>query len=240
MEHRFFNNVEEVASYLNLSPEDIRQRVKCHEIPFEARGKRMVFDKNEIDLWASRSILNLTERRLADYHQKSTAGTSAFLNQPAILPQMLQREFIALAMTGKTKASILRDLVDLADQTGRLNDPKALRESLAAREELCSTAMPGGFALPHPCSHDDYLFESSFIVVGRSLQPINFGAPDGQPTNLFFLVCSQDDRLHLHTLARLCFMVQNTNLLAEINSAADAEIIYHAIIGAELAATTAR
>ena len=233
MEHQFLSE-DEVAAYLNLSLEDIQGRVKCREIPFQTRGRRVVFDKGEIDQWASQRILNLPEKRLAAYHQKSTQGTSAFLYQSAILPQMIQPDFVAAAMTGKTKASVLRGLVDLADETEHLNNPKALLESLVAREQLCSTGMTGGFALPHPRTHDAYLFESSFIVVGRSLQPINFGAPDGKPTNLFFLVCCQDDRLHLHTLARLCFIFQKTQMLSQIGAAADANAMYHCILAAEL------
>ena len=176
MEHQFLSE-DEVAGYLNLSLEDIRGRVKCREIPFQTRGRRVVFDKGEIDAWASQRILKLPEKRLAVYHQKSSHGTAAFLHQSAILPQMIRPEFVAPAMTAKTKASVLRELVHLADQTGRLSNPNALLESLAAREELCSTGLPGGFAMPHPRTHDAYLFESSFMVVGRSLQLINFGAP---------------------------------------------------------------
>ena len=153
---------------------------------------------------------------------------------------MIQPDFVAPAMTAKTKASVLRDLVALADKTGRLNHPKALLESLEAREALCPTGMPGGFALPHPRTHDAYLFESSFIVVGRSLPPINFGAPDGEPTRLFFLVCCQDDRLHLHTLARLCFMAQKTKLLSRIEAAPDANPIYQSILATELEVVNGR
>jgi mannitol/fructose-specific phosphotransferase system IIA component (Ntr-type) len=232
MEHQFLNE-DEAAGYLNLSLEDIRGRVKCREIPFQTRGRRVVFDKGEIDAWASQRILKLPEKRLAGYHQKSSQGTAAFLHQSAIMPQMIKPEFAAPAMMAKTKASVLRELVDLADKTGRLNNPKALLESLEAREDLCSTGMPGGFAMPHPRTHDSYLFESSFIVVGRSLQAINFGAPDGEPTQLFFLVCCQDDRLHLHTLARLCFMAQKTQLLVELNAAPDAGSIFNSLIAAE-------
>jgi PTS system nitrogen regulatory IIA component len=153
---------------------------------------------------------------------------------------MIQPDFMAPAMTAKTKASVLRELADLADKTGRLNNPKVLLESLEAREALCSTGMPGGFAMPHPRTHDAYLFESSFIVVGRSLQPINFGAPDGGPTQWFFLVCCQDDRLHLHILARLCFMAQKTQLLVELNAATDADSIFNSLITAEAKATADR
>ena len=226
-------DLDEVAKYLHLAPADIEQRVKNREIPFEKRGDRIVFSKREIDAWASQRILGLPGQRLVDYHQQSTRHTRKILPHETILPEMLQSGAIASAMTSKTKASVLRDLVALAEKTGNLGDPKALLASLEEREELCSTAVPGGFALPHPRSHEPYLFETSFIVVGRPAQEIHFGAPDGQPTHLFFLICCQDDQLHLHALARLCLIVQKTSLLDQLREAPDAEALRHAIIAAE-------
>jgi mannitol/fructose-specific phosphotransferase system IIA component (Ntr-type) len=70
-------------------------------------------------------------------------------------------------------------------------------------------------------------------VVGRPVQEIHFGAPDGQPTHLFFLICCQDDRLHLHTLARLCLIVQKTKLLDRLREAPDAGSMRDSIIAAE-------
>ena len=226
-------DLDGVANYLHLTPADIEQRVKNREIPFEKRGDRIVFRQREIDAWASQRILGLPGQHLTDYHQKSTRHTRKNLPQEAILPELLRSGAIASAMTSKTKASLLRDLVALAEKTGSLGDPKALLASLEAREELCSTAIPGGFALPHPRSHEPYLFETSFIVVGRPVQEIHFGAPDGQPSYLFFLLCCQDDRLHLHTLARLCLLAQKTSLLDQLRDAPDAETMRHAIIAAE-------
>ena len=226
-------DVDGVANYLHLTPADIEQRVKNREIPFEKRGNRIVFRQSEIDAWASQRILGLSGQQLAVYHQKSTRHARKILPHETILPEMLRSGAIASAMTSKTKASVLRDLVALAEKTGNLNDPKTLLASLEAREALCSTAVPGGFALPHPRSHEPYLFATSFIVVGRPVQEIHFGAPDGQPTHLFFLICCQDDRLHLHTLARLCLIAQKTKLLDQLREAPDAETMRHSIIAAE-------
>jgi len=233
-------SLEAVAEYLHLTPAEVEQRVKNGEIPFEKRGQRIVFHKRDIDAWASQRILGFSGQRLADYHQKSTSHTRKILPHEAVLPEMLQAGAIASAMSSKTKASVLRDLVALAEKTGRLNDAKSLLASLVAREELCSTAVPGGFALPHPRAHEPYLFDTSFIVVGRPIQEIHFGSPDGQPTYLFFLVCCQDDRLHLHTLARLCLISMKTKVLDELRDAPDAPTMRDALIAAEQAILTDR
>jgi len=226
-------DLEAAANYLHLTPADIEQRVKNCEIPFEKRGDRIVFRKAEIDAWASQQILGSTGQQLADYHQETTRFTRKILPHEAMLPAMLEAGAVASAMSSKTRASVLRDLVALAEKTGQVNDAKALLASLEAREELCSTAVPGGFALPHPRSHDPYLFETSFMVVGRPIQEIHFGAPDGQPTHLFFLICCQDDRLHLHTLARLCLIAQKTKVLEQLRGAPDAQTMRDSLITAE-------
>jgi PTS system nitrogen regulatory IIA component len=232
-------NVEAVADYLHLTPADIEQRIKDQEIPFEKRGDRVVFRKSEIDAWASQRILQFPSQRLETYHENATRHVQQFLPDGAIFPDMLAAGAVASAMTSKTKSSVLRDLVALADKTGQLNDSKTLIESLEAREELCSTALPGGFAVPHLRSQEPYLFETSFIVVGRPIQEIHFGAPDGEPTHLFFLICCQDDRFHLHTLARLCLIALKTTLLEELRAAPDAQGMREALLAAEQAILTA-
>ena len=226
-------NLEDIVDYLHLTVADVEQRVKDREIPFEKRGGRIVFRKNEIDAWASQRILGFSGQPLANYHQKSTRDTRKILPHETILPEMLAAGAVASAMTSKTRASVLRDLVALAEKTGHVSDAKSLIGSLDAREELCSTAVPGGFALPHPRFHEPYLFDESFLVVGRPVQEVHFGSPDGDPTHLFFLVCCQDDRLHLHTLARLCLIAMKTKILDQLRDAPDAATMRDALIAAE-------
>jgi len=229
-------SLEAAAEYLHLAPADIMQRVKYNEIPHEKRGQRVVFSKDEIDLWASQRLLRLQDQRLTEYHEKSTRGTRRILPRQAILPEMVLPSFVAPALKAKTKSSVLHELVAVAGTTGRLINAEDLLASLEAREALCSTGMPGGFALPHPRIPDPYLFESSFIVLGRTLQEIHFGAPDGQPTSLFLLICCQDDRLHLPTLARICLIAQKTDVLEQLRQAPDAAAMHAALLAAEEAA----
>ena len=156
------------------------------------------------------------------------------------MPEMIRPEFIEPALTAKTKASVLRQMVALAEKSGRVYDPPALLKGMEAREVLCSTGIPGGLALLHSRSPEPYLFETAFLALGRTIQQIPFGAPDGRPTDLFFLIGCPDDGTHLHTLARLCLMAQKTDLLAELRQAADAGVMCDSIIAAEQAVLAGR
>jgi len=232
MPHRTYN-VEEVARHLHLTGADVDKLVKDQDIPCERHGDRVIFRKVDVDAWASQRILGLEGRRLAEFHGKTSRDMLPLVAGGAIIPEMIEPGFIDPALPAKTKASVLREMAALAEKTGRVCDPAGLRDGLQAREQLCSTGVPGGLALLHARFPDAYMFESPFIVVGRTVQQIPFGAPDGAGTDLFFLLCCPDDRLHLHALARLCMMAQKTDLLTRLREAPDAPAMHEFLCATE-------
>lgn len=232
MPYRTFN-LKEVAEYLHLPKADVEALVREGEIPHDRQGERLVFRKKEIDGWASRRILGFSKKHLTDYHKRSSAKAHDLSKQHAIVPELMKPEFIEPAMTSKTRASVVRDMVKLAARTGLVPSSSDLVTSLEQRERLGSTALAGGIALLHPLNHEPYMFDDSFIVLGRSVQPVPFGSPDGATTDLFFLACCQDDRIHLHVLARLAVMCHYTSLLLELREARDVSGMYGALVEAE-------
>jgi mannitol/fructose-specific phosphotransferase system IIA component (Ntr-type) len=230
--HRTFN-LEEVCAYLHLPPADVETLVRRQEIPVEKKGDRLVFRRTDIDAWASQRILGLADKSLNTYHKTSSAKVHDLSKKHAIIAELVKPNFIQPGLTSRTKPSLLRDMTALAEQTGLLMNPEDLLTSLEERERLCSTALPEGIALLHPRHHAPYMFEDSFIVLGRAVHPLPFGAPDGKTTDLFFLICCQDDRIHLHVLARLCLMCRDTKVLQEIRAAPDAAAIFGGLVRSE-------
>jgi len=224
MPHRTFS-LNEASEYLHMPPTDIEQLVRQKEIPFEQKGKRVVFRKIDMDAWASRRIFGLSDKKLNDYHKTTSAKADDLAEHRTIIYDLTKKSAINIAMASRTKPSLLRDMTALADKSGLLLDAKGLLQSLELRESLCSTALADGFALLHPRHHDLYMFESSFIAFGKTIRAIPFGASDGKETDLFFLICCQNDRLHLHVLARLCLMCRQKNFLLRLRQAiAPAEV----------------
>ncbi len=199
---------EQAASYLHIKPHDVLRFVKQDEIPFSGSVERPLFAKDELDAWASRRILAMNGKRLGAYDREAKAAGEAE-GRPFSLSSLVAPDRVLLDLDARTKASILSEIVAGADRLGLLYDPHDLLESLRQREELCSTGMPGGFAIPHPRNHDPYLASESFLLVARPIAPIHFGSPDGKPTDVFLTLVCQDDRLHLSALARLCLVLSN-------------------------------
>ena len=225
--------VEQVAEYLHVATANIEELVHHREIPYERQGSRVLFRKVEVDAWASQRILGFSGKRLQNYHRNSSAGMKKNAATDAKLTDLLPRQFIQPNLPAKTRAAVIRDLAVLAGQTGLVTDATALAVSLREREDLFSTALPGGFALVHPRQHAPYMFERSFVMLARTPRPVPFGAQDGGETGIFFLICCQDDRLHLHVLARLSMICAQTELLAYLRAASTASEMAEAIAETE-------
>ena len=235
MPHRTFS-CKEAAEYLHLTPTDVEKLVRQKEIPFEQKGKQVIFRKIDMDAWASRRILGLTDKSLTVYHKTTSAKADDNADSRAIISDLTKKAIIKTNMTSRTKPSLLRDMIALADKSGLLLNAKELLRSLELRESLCSTALADGFALLHPRHHDPYMFEDSFIAFGKTIRAIPFGASDGKETDLFFLICCQNDRLHLHVLARLCLMCRQKSFLMHLRQAATPAEIHECLRRRELEA----
>jgi nitrogen PTS system EIIA component len=232
MPHRILS-VDQVAEYLHLPRADVEQLVKRNEIPFHKSGDRITFRKIDIDVWASQRLIGSAAEQVKKFHRRTSAKHHDTSANHAILPELIQPDFIRPSLQAKTKSSLLRAMIDLADETGLLMHREDLLASVTERERLASTALPGGLAILHPTHHDPYMFSDSFIALGRTVQQVPFGSPDGQTTRLFFLVCCQDDSIHLHVLARLSMICLHTPLLLELPEAPDAEAMHALLLQAE-------
>ena len=232
MPHTTFNQ-SEVAEYLHLQADDVQQMIKDESIPCMQRGGHVVFRRKEIDSWANQRILGMSDKRLDEYHRVTSARRHDLSGHHSIIKELMRPAYNRPQLGAKTRSSVVRKMVAFADETDLVLCSEDLLESVQNREALGTTALAGGFALLHTECHDPYMFEDSFILCAKTVQPIPFNSPDGQLTDLFFLLCCQDDRIHLHVLARMCMLCQNTRLIMELRECDTAEEMYAVMVDCE-------
>src|SRR5579864_8009398 len=108
---------------------------------------------------------------------------------PVALHELLVPARINLNLQSADRESVLNELVaqipELADQP---EARKTLLRALHEREQLYSTAIGDGIALPHSRNALVGLVDRSLVVFGRHATGIAYGAPDSLPARLFFLV----------------------------------------------------
>ena len=226
-------DLKSAAAHLHMKETELKHFAQRGEVESRRRGDDFFFEHRTLDEWAQRRVMSISAKVLTDEHRLAMTERKRSDGQDFHIADLLRSETIQPRLTAKTRAGVLRDMTDFADSTGLLYDSETLFAELSAREEVASTAAGIGVAFLHPRYHDPYLFQETFLALGRAVRPVFFGAQDGTGTDLFFLICCTDHTLHLHILARLCLLAHGTNLLADLREAEDADGLHAALKKAE-------
>jgi mannitol/fructose-specific phosphotransferase system IIA component (Ntr-type) len=120
---------------------------------------------------------------------------------------------IELHLTGRQRDDVLNELVNkIPEIAGRADAQRTLLRALQEREDLHSTGIGDGVALPHARNALVGLVERPVVVFGRHDQGIVYGAIDAKPARLFFLLVTTTVSQHLGILARISRLVRDPKL----------------------------
>jgi PTS system nitrogen regulatory IIA component len=209
-------NVDQLAAYLQRDAREVGKLASRGQLPGHKVSGQWRFALAEINHWLETQMPSLTEAQLLSLE---TAGGARQGDREALLPELLAEASVAVPLRASTRASVLKELVVLAEQSWNVYDPDAVLEAVRAREEMASTALPSGVAIPHPRRPLPSALGESVVAFGRTLSGIPFGAPRGELTDVFFLVCCRDDATHLHVLARLTRLLMREGFLDALREA---------------------
>jgi PTS system nitrogen regulatory IIA component len=212
---------QQVADYLHMDLRELTKLASRGALPCRKTAKGFVFRKGEVDQWVESQMHELPRQRLAAI-ELGVSNHHGFDHEALLVAPLIPAGGIAVPLRARTKDSVLRSLIQLADQAGMVYAHDELLDEVRQREELCSTALAPGVALPHPRHPLPYDIAESFVIVGLTYNGIAFGAQDGSLTQLFFLICCKDDRTHLHVLARLAQMLHDPAAIDNLKASADA------------------
>ena len=232
MPHKILS-LQQAARHIRIPERELFHLVQREEIPYIRRGDEVAFEHRLLDDWAQRRILGLPTLSLTQHHRDEIADRTPHASNDILVERLFRPEWINPALASRTKPGVIRDMVALAVATGLVYDDAALQREIEERESASPTAIGGGAAFLHARYHDPYHVSDSFVVLGKTVQHIFFGAQDGEETDIFFLICCTDDTLHLHTLARLCMLAHGTLLLSDLRVAATPEEMYRILCHAE-------
>lgn len=191
-------DLAEAARYLMRDARELARLASRGYLPGRKVGGEWKFARAELTHWVETQMHAYTEQELAGLEGEPTGEEGELL-----VSRLLPTACIAVPLEARTRTSVLEELVAVAERSGSVYDPAAILQALRQREEMASTALESGIALPHPRRALPHTLGDSLIAYGRTTTGIPFGAPHGILTDIFFLVCCTDDHTHLRVLARL-------------------------------------
>ncbi len=205
----------DVAQYLKIAEKSVLRMVRRGELPATKVASQWRFFRSVIDEW-------LRARMHPDAHPPSNSSDVS-------LSRMLSEAACLLDLTPGDKPTMLAQLAaPLAALEGR-ESSAPLVDRLLHREEMVSTGIGHGIAIPHLRNPLEMRPRTPHLIFGRCSHGVDFDAIDGEPVTLFFLPRPADDIHHVKVMARLGSLLrvaETRNALEHANTYRDVETIF--------------
>ncbi|HTQ38280.1 MAG TPA: PTS sugar transporter subunit IIA [Pirellulales bacterium] len=225
-------DLERLAVYLHLTPAQVNRLAERGKLPGRKVHGQWRFSQAQVHHWLENRI-GLSDQEELQHVEAIVRPATGYLHKLSAIAEILPLAAIEVPLLAKTRNSVITSMTEVAARTGLLWDPPKMAEAVRAREDMHPTALEIGVALMHPRRPMTSILGEAFLAFGRTEKAIPFGGRSGLLTDLFFLICSTDDRGHLQTLARLSRLIVDPSLLAALRAAPDAAMVHQAFQSAE-------
>jgi PTS system nitrogen regulatory IIA component len=213
----------EMADYLKVAKRSLLKMAERGDIPATKVASQWRFMRSVVDDWLITKMKTLPDRELENLIDSEKL--------PVPLSALLRPELVRLDIDQAGVKRILESLTELLVRENLLDSSEDFVEKLLEREEMVSTAIFPGIAIPHARKPEECPVREPRIVVGVSRRGVDFNSLDGQSTHLFCLICANQLLLHLKIIAELALVFRQPNLVEKIKSAADAEQVLEILLG---------
>ncbi|MGL5214181.1 MAG: PTS fructose transporter subunit EIIC [Aeromonas hydrophila] len=135
-----------------------------------------------------------------------------------MLTTLIDEGLICLDLAARDKQALFVELAARLKASGKIASQEQFVRDLWVREALDNTGFEQGVALPHAKSE---AVREPAIVVGISRQGIDYGAEDGEPSKLFFMIASPAGGAnhHIEVLAELSTKLLEPGFIASMQAA---------------------
>lgn len=142
---------------------------------------------------------------------------------------LMDQSLIISNLSSRTKKEVLKEMVDCIVRKEIDIDGTELLRVLMEREELGSTGIGDGIAIPHGKIKK---INRLIVSCGRSIEGVDFHSMDGKPTHIIFLLIAPENSagIHLKALARISRLLKDAEFRKSLMMANTAGEIYRTII----------
>jgi len=142
-----------------------------------------------------------------------------------LITDILKPECVVVPLRSTTKQQVIYELIDYLAASGGIEDVPGLRKAVWDREMTRTTGIGHGVGIPHGKAQG---IDQLQMALGVAHEPIEFGAIDGRPVTLVFLLASAIDQTgpHIQALAGISRMLTRETLREAMQKAASPQEVY--------------
>ncbi len=118
------------------------------------------------------------------------------------LSEILKADLIKIPLQKTDKKEIILEMIDTLSAAGKIQDREKVMQSVLEREQMMSTGIGNGVAIPHGKSN---AVQELVVALGIAPQDVNFEALDGKPVRIVFMLVGPENSssVHIKMLSRI-------------------------------------
>ena len=192
--------VRDVAQIFNVSEKSVYRWISQGKLPAYRINDQYRFNRAELLDWAAAQKVNFSPEIFTEPADSSSPVFS--------LSDALESGGVFYRVSGSDKQSVLKEIVSLMRLPEEV-DRAFLLNVLLAREEMVSTAIGDGIAIPHVRTPIVLRVQRPMVSLCFLDRPIEYGALDKKPVDTLFTLISPTVRSHLQLLSMLSFALKD-------------------------------
>lgn len=145
---------------------------------------------------------------------------------------LLNTKFVLTELKSNKKEDVINELLDLFINDSRVLDLDKVRNAVLDREQIMSTGVGKGFAIPHGKTSAVTDIIGAFVKTSKA---IDYDSLDGKPVNLIFLLVGKDTLVssHIKLLSRISRLMNKDDFRERLLEANNQEEIINLFIEEE-------
>lgn len=138
------------------------------------------------------------------------------------ITDLMSKEAIKIHGHASSKMDAIEQMVSLMYRQGNVSDKEVYKEAVIKRENLSTTGMVDGVAIPHARTN---AITQAGIAAMTLPEGVDYESMDGQPTTLIFLIAAPDngDNVHLQVLSELSTLLMDHDFCEDLKNAGTPE-----------------
>ena len=134
------------------------------------------------------------------------------------ISDLLKKEIMIMEIAADNKIDAINEMIAKLKEKKMISDEELFREEIMNREELSSTGLGDGIAIPHAKTK---AVNTPCVLFARSEKGIDYDSLDGQPAHLFFMIAAEEgaNNTHIETLANLSKLLLKANFIEKLRKA---------------------
>lgn len=138
------------------------------------------------------------------------------------ITDLMSKEAIKIHGHASSKMDAIEQMVSLMYRQGNVSDKEVYKEAVIKRENLSTTGMVDGIAIPHARTN---AITQAGIVAMTLPEGVDYESMYGQPTTLIFLIAAPDngDNVHLQVLSELSTLLMDHDFCEDLKNAGTPE-----------------